>query len=133
MHVARGSLPAWPELATRLMHAQFVTIAQIRGRARGPTASSRLLALPDAELAAFVDRLARRIASFEQPAIAAAKAHINKRAGVSRGEDLGEARAVFQRSGTWPGRAANARSARTLPPVARRLRAQPGCRIDPAD
>jgi enoyl-CoA hydratase/carnithine racemase len=34
-------------------------------------------ALPDAELSAFADRLARRIASFEQPAIVAAKTQIN--------------------------------------------------------
>jgi enoyl-CoA hydratase/carnithine racemase len=60
-------------------------------------------ALSDAELAAFVDRLARRIASFEQPAIAAARDQINERAGVPTAEALMEAQAVFQESGTWPG------------------------------
>jgi hypothetical protein len=60
-------------------------------------------ALPDAELPEFVDRFARRIANFEQPAIAAAKAQINKRAGVPSGEDLVEAVTVFRESGTWPG------------------------------
>ena len=145
-------LPAWADLATRLTRAPFVTIAEIRGRARGAGSEfalacdlrfasreravfgqpevgfglvpgggsiealpglagrSRALeiilgsedfdadtaerygwinrALPDAELAAFVDRFARRIASFEQAALAAAKAQINKRAGVPSGEDL---------------------------------------------
>ncbi len=125
-------LPAWPDLATRLTCAPFVTIAEIRGRARGvgsefalacdlrfasrgkavfgqPEVGTGLVpgggsievlsalagrsrtleiilgsedfdadtaerygwinrARPDAELPEFVDRLARRIASFEQPA-----------------------------------------------------------------
>jgi enoyl-CoA hydratase/carnithine racemase len=39
-------------------------------------------ALPDAELDAFVDRFARRLASFERPAIAAAKAAINRLLGL---------------------------------------------------
>ena len=60
-------------------------------------------ALPDAELAGFVDRLARRIAGFEQAALVAAKAQVNKRAGVPSGQDLAEAAAVFRESGTWPG------------------------------
>jgi enoyl-CoA hydratase/carnithine racemase len=160
-------LPAWADLATRLTRAPFVTIAEIRGRARGVGSEFALAcdlrfasreravlghpevglglvpgggsiealpglagrsrameiilgsedfdadtaqrygwinrALPDAELAAFVDRLARRIASFEQAALVAAKAQINKRAGVPSGEDLAEAAAVFRESGTWPG------------------------------
>lgn len=160
-------LPAWPDLATRLTRAPFVTIAEIRGRARGvgsefalacdlrfasrgkavfgqPEVGTGLVpgggsievlsalagrsrtleiilgsedfdadtaerygwinrALPDAELPEFVDRLARRIASFEQPALVAAKAQINRRSGVPSGEDLVEAGAVFQESGTWPG------------------------------
>jgi enoyl-CoA hydratase/carnithine racemase len=160
-------LPVWPDLATRLTRAPFVTIAEIRGRARGLGSEfalacdlrfasrgkalfgqpevgvglvpgggsievlsalagrSRTLeiilgsedldadtaerygwinrALPDAELSLFVDRVARRIASFEGPAIVAAKAQINKRAGVPSGADLVEAGAVFRESGTWPG------------------------------
>lgn len=160
-------LPAWAGLARRLTRAPFVTIAEIRGRARGLGSEfalacdlrfasreravfgqpevgiglvpgggsievlsalagrSRALeiivgsddfdadtaerygwinrALPDAELPGFVDRLARRIASFEQPAIAAAKARVNKRAGVPSGGDLAEAATVFGQSGTWPG------------------------------
>jgi enoyl-CoA hydratase/carnithine racemase len=160
-------LPAWADLATRLARAPFVTIAEIRGRARGAGSEfalacdlrfasreravfghpevgvglvpgggsiealpglagrSRALeiivgsedfdadtaqqygwinrALPDAELSAFVDRLARRIAGFEQAALVAAKAQINKRAGVPSGDDLAEAAAVFRESGTWVG------------------------------
>ena len=55
--------------------------------------------LRDAELAAFVDRLA----SFEQPALVAARAQINKRAGVPSGEDPVEAATVFREPGIWPG------------------------------
>ena len=58
---------------------------------------------PDAELAAFVDCLARCLASFEQPALVAAKAQINKRPGVPSGEDPVEAATVFREPGTWPG------------------------------
>jgi len=98
-------------------------------------------ALPDAELSTFVDRFARRIASFEQPAIAAAKAQINKRAGVPSGEDLVEARTVFLESSTWPGtqrrvREALAQGLQQLaprPPAARRLRTQPRRPARPAD
>jgi enoyl-CoA hydratase/carnithine racemase len=160
-------LPAWADLATRLTRAPFVTIAEIRGRARGlgsefalacdlrfasrgkavsgqPEVGTGLVpgggsievlsalagrsraleiilgsedfdadtaqrygwinrALPDAEVSPFVDRFARRIASFERPALVAAKAQINKRAGVPSAEDLAEAAAVFRESGTWPG------------------------------
>ncbi|RMR94392.1 hypothetical protein ALP73_200173 [Pseudomonas coronafaciens pv. garcae] len=39
-------------------------------------ASAQNRALPDNELDAFVDNLARRIASFDKPALAQAKAHI---------------------------------------------------------
>jgi hypothetical protein len=59
--------------------------------------------LRDAELAAFVDRLARRLASFEQPALVAAKAQTTTRAGVPSGEDPVEAATVFREPGTWPG------------------------------
>jgi hypothetical protein len=59
--------------------------------------------LPDAGLAAFAGRLARRLASFEQPALVAAKAQIAKRAGVPSGEDPVEAATVFREPGTWPG------------------------------
>ncbi len=50
-----------------------------------------------------VDRFGRRLTSFEQPAIVAAKAQINRRSGAPSGEDLAEAGTVFQESGTWPG------------------------------
>jgi enoyl-CoA hydratase/carnithine racemase len=160
-------LPVWSDLAARLTRAPFVTIAEIRGRARGLGSEfalacdlrfasrekavfgqpevglglvpgggsvevlsalagrSRALeiilsgddfdadtaerygwinrALPDAELSPFVDRLARRIARFERPALVRAKAQINKRAGTPSDEDLLEARTVFSESGTWPG------------------------------
>ena len=160
-------LPIWSDLAARLTRAPFVTIAEIRGRARGLGSEfalacdlrfasrekavfgqpevglglvpgggsievlsalagrSRALeiilsgddfdadtaerygwinrALPDAELSPFVDRLARRIAGFERPALVRAKAQINKRAGTPSDEDLLEARTVFSESGTWPG------------------------------
>jgi enoyl-CoA hydratase/carnithine racemase len=45
-------------------------------------------ALPDAELDAFVDRLAARIASFDTEAIAATKRIINRYGGIPRPQDL---------------------------------------------
>lgn len=45
-------------------------------------------ALPDAELDAFVDRLAARIASFDSEAIAAAKRIVNGYGGIPRPQDL---------------------------------------------
>ena len=160
-------LPPWPDIATRLMGAPFVSIAEVRGRARGLGSEfalacdlrfasreravfgqpevgyglvpgggsiellsslvgrSRTLeivlgaddmdadtaqlygwinrAVPDAELSAFVDRLARRVAGFEGGAVAAAKVQVNLRAGVPSGEELVEANALFRQSGTWAG------------------------------
>ncbi|AKF52681.1 Transposase [Pseudomonas syringae pv. syringae HS191] len=45
-------------------------------------ASAQNRALPDNELDAFVDNLARRIASFDKPALAEAKAHIGAESGL---------------------------------------------------
>ena len=183
-------LPAWPDLATRLTRAPFVTIAEIRGRARGvgsefalacdlrfasrgkavfgqPEVGTGLVpgggsievlsalagrsrtleiilgsedfdadtaerygwinrALPDAELPEFVDRLARRIASFEQPRRGQGTDQQTVRRALRRGPGGGR--------GGLPGvrhlarhAAAGARSPRPRPPAARRLRTQPGC------
>ena len=106
-------LPAWPDLATRLTRTPFVTIAEIRGRARGlgsefalacdPRFASReksLFGQPEVViglvpgggsievLSALVGRFARRIATFEQPALAAAKAHRGE-GGEQGGGELG--------------------------------------------
>ena len=139
-------LSIWPDLAIRFERASFVTVAQIRGRARGvgsefalatdirfaskekailchpelgfgfipgggglerlslSTGRARAMeivlgamdfdaetaerygwvnrALPDAELDGFVDSWARRVASFDRAAIAAAKRTLNDRGGV---------------------------------------------------
>src|ERR1700751_241882 len=58
-------------------------------------------ALPDAELDGFVDALARRIASFDRRAIAAAKNLINQ-VSLPRAEQLLDALNSFQAALTWP-------------------------------
>ncbi|HEY2476177.1 MAG TPA: enoyl-CoA hydratase/isomerase family protein [Candidatus Cybelea sp.] len=58
-------------------------------------------ALPDAELDGFVDGLARRIASFDQPAIAAPKNLIN-RVSLPSADDLLDALNSFETALTWP-------------------------------
>lgn len=167
-------LPLWPDLVTRMTQAPFVTIASIRGRARGVGSefvlacdlrfASRELAvlgqpevglglfpggggterlpalvgraraleiilgcedfdaetaerygyvnraLPDAELDAFVDRLARRIASFDRPAIAKAKERINHSSPLPAGADLVASQSDFFACFAWP--ATQARLAR---------------------
>lgn len=155
-------LPAWPDIAVRLQRAPFITIAEVRGRARGVGSEfalacdlrfasieratlcqpevgcglipggggiealvalagrSRALeiivgsddydaelaekygwinrAIPDADLSAFVDRLARRIASFPSGAQALAKELVNSRASLSDGSDLADSLAAFYRT-----------------------------------
>lgn len=169
-------LPLWLDLVTRLTQAPFVSIASIRGRARGAGSefvlacdlrfASRELAvlgqpevgvglfpggggterlpalvgraraleivlgcedfdadtaerygyvnraLPDAELDAFVDRLARRIASFDRPALAKAKARINHSAQLPAGADLLASQSDFFACFAWP--ATQARLARMM-------------------
>jgi enoyl-CoA hydratase/carnithine racemase len=58
-------------------------------------------ALPDAELDDFVDNLARRIASFDKPALAEAKRLVNRRT-VPRAEDLVETQDAFLAAFAWP-------------------------------
>src|SRR5580765_7772153 len=58
-------------------------------------------ALPDAELDDFVDTLARRIASFDRPAVAAAKNLVNQ-VSLPSADRLLEALNSFQASLTWP-------------------------------
>jgi enoyl-CoA hydratase/carnithine racemase len=58
-------------------------------------------ALPDAELDGFVDVLARRIASFDRRAIAAAKSLINQ-VSLPSADRLLDALASFQIALTWP-------------------------------
>jgi enoyl-CoA hydratase/carnithine racemase len=58
-------------------------------------------ACPDTELDGFVDTLARRIASFDRPAIAAAKNLIN-RVSLPSADDLLDALNSFQTALTWP-------------------------------
>ncbi|BBX65972.1 enoyl-CoA hydratase [Mycobacterium saskatchewanense] len=159
-------LPAWPDIAYRLRRAPFISITELRGRARGVgsefvlacdlrfasierailcqpevgcglvpggggiealtalTGRSRALevivgsddydavlaekygwinrAIPDADLSSFVDRLARRIASFPPGAQALAKKLVNNRASVSDGSDLADSLAEFYRTIEWP-------------------------------
>src|SRR6267154_2048698 len=58
-------------------------------------------ALPEAELDGFVDALARRIASFDRPAIAAAKNLINQ-VSLPSADRLLDALNSFQNALTWP-------------------------------
>ena len=58
-------------------------------------------ALPDAELDSFVDTLARRIASFDKPALGEAKRLINRRT-LPAAADLVETQEVFLQALTWP-------------------------------
>jgi enoyl-CoA hydratase/carnithine racemase len=58
-------------------------------------------AIPDAELDAFVDAFARRIASFERRAIAAAK-HLINRVSLPSADQLLDALNSFQTALTWP-------------------------------
>jgi len=59
------------------------------------------LALPDTELDAFVDALARRIASFDGRAIAAAKSLVNQ-VSLPSADRLLDALTSFERALTWP-------------------------------
>jgi enoyl-CoA hydratase/carnithine racemase len=58
-------------------------------------------ALPDDELDDFVDALARRIASFDKPALAEAKRLVNRRT-LPLAEDLVETQDSFLTAFTWP-------------------------------
>src|ERR1700720_2919452 len=58
-------------------------------------------ALPDAELDAFVDTLARRIASFDQRAVAAAKSLVNQ-VSLPSADQLLDALTSFETALTWP-------------------------------
>jgi enoyl-CoA hydratase/carnithine racemase len=161
-----SGLPPWPDVTLRLAQAPFVSIAKVRGRARGvgselaqafdmrfasrenaifcqievPTGlmpgggglerlplligraraieaiiggadfSADLAerygwinrALPDADLDGFVDALARRIASYDRPAIASAKSVINAYGGIPRAEDLQATQTKFFDMLSWP-------------------------------
>jgi enoyl-CoA hydratase/carnithine racemase len=163
---AASGLPPWIDFTTRLAQAPFVSIALIRGRARGVgsefalacdmrfaslqkaifgqpevavgvipgggaverlpmlTGRARALeiilgsddfdaataerygwinrALPDGELDAFVDNLARRIASFDRQALAETKRLINRH-GLAEPAELIEAQQAFIRSVGWEG------------------------------
>jgi enoyl-CoA hydratase/carnithine racemase len=59
-------------------------------------------AIADAELDRFVDSMASRLASFDKPALAAAKAQVN-RATLPPDADLRAAYAEYVNSLTWPG------------------------------
>lgn len=160
-------LPAWPDVARRFELASFLTVALVRGRARGvgsefiqamdvcfasrekakfaqieigcglipgggglerlPHLIGRRRALevviggedfnadtaaaygwinrsiPDEELEAFVDHFAKRVASFEKEAIAAAKRIIYKRAGLAKPEEFLETQSIFFEAISWPG------------------------------
>jgi enoyl-CoA hydratase/carnithine racemase len=60
-------------------------------------------ALPDDELDAYVDKLARRIASFDKPALAEAKRLINRRT-LPSADDLMQTQDAFLESFSWPTR-----------------------------
>jgi len=58
-------------------------------------------AIPDDELDDFVDNFARRIASFDKPALAEAKGLVNRRT-LPLAEDLIETQNRFLTAFTWP-------------------------------
>jgi enoyl-CoA hydratase/carnithine racemase len=59
-------------------------------------------ALPDAELDAFVENLARRIAGFDKRALELAKKLVNSRAGVPSDAERWESNHAFIGTTTWP-------------------------------
>jgi enoyl-CoA hydratase/carnithine racemase len=59
--------------------------------------------IPDAELDSFVDRFAKRVASFEKEAVAAAKKIIYKRTGLAKTEEFIESESIFFEAISWPG------------------------------
>jgi enoyl-CoA hydratase/carnithine racemase len=157
---------AWPEFVTRLAHSRVISVAKVRGRARGHGSElalacdirfasrekaifaqvevgvavvpgggatewltalagrSRALeiiagaddfdgetaekygwvnrALPDAELDAFVDNFARRVAGFEKRALELAKKLVNARAGVPTEADRWLSNHAFIGTTSWP-------------------------------
>ena len=163
--VGPTGLPLWPDLSTRLAQRPYVSIASIRGRARGVGSefllacdlrfASRELAvlgqpevglglfpggggterlprlvgraraleiilgcedfdaetaarfgyvnraIPDDELDAFVDRLARRIASWDRPALALAKSLVNHSSSLPPGRDLVASQEAFFGTFAW--------------------------------
>jgi enoyl-CoA hydratase/carnithine racemase len=157
---------AWPKFVTRLAQSRVISVAKLRGRARGHGSElalacdmrfaskekavlaqvevgvavvpgggatewlcalagrSRALeiicgaddfdadmaekygwvnrSIPDAELDAFVDDFARRVASFELRALELAKKLVNARAGVSSEADRWGSNQFFIGTTTWP-------------------------------
>jgi len=61
-------------------------------------------ALPDAGLDGFVANLAQRLASFDKPALGAAKETLNRHA-LPEAADLQASQALFYKAFTWPGTA----------------------------
>ena len=58
--------------------------------------------IPDAELDAFVDNFARRVASFDKSALELAKKLVNARAGVPSEADRWSSNQAFIGTTTWP-------------------------------
>ena len=58
--------------------------------------------IPDAELDAFVERFATRVATFDRRLIAAAKEIINQRAGLAQPADLVSSQKKFFETAMWP-------------------------------
>lgn len=165
---AGAAAPSWIDISLRLAQAPVVTIALVRGRARGigseialgldmrfasleraifgqPEVGVGLVpggggmerlallagraraleivlgaadfdaataerygwinrALPDAQLDDFVAGLARRLASFDKPALAAVKRTLNRQ-GLPTAEELQSSQALFYSAFRWPGTA----------------------------
>jgi enoyl-CoA hydratase/carnithine racemase len=161
-----AEFPVWPKFVTRLAQSRVVSVAKLRGRARGHGSElalacdirfaskekailaqievgaavvpgggatewlsalagrSRTLeiicgaddfdadtaekygwvnrSIPDAELDAFVDNFARRVASFEKRALELGKKLVNARAGIPSEADRWSSNHAFIGTTTWP-------------------------------
>lgn len=65
-------------------------------------------AVPDAEFEGFVDKFARRIASFDKQALAEAKRLVNAHTDEPASASINESQKIFFGAYTWPGAAARA-------------------------
>src|SRR3979411_2285592 len=101
LHPGGGGAERLPHLVGRGRALEIGLGANDFDRDTGERSAYVNRALPDAELDGFVDALARRIASFDRPAIAAAKNLINQ-VSLPSADRVIDALNSFQTALTWP-------------------------------